>query len=131
MEKSLKGVLVDVINDKVEEHEIDHNNYKAFYPVLNCDCFDIVTRKIGKHYYDIYCDDEGLFKEDNPVAIVTESKYGEVVEQIVGNCFICKSDDEGNSISLTPKEITEVLGQVVAILNLETGVHHKGLKASI
>ncbi len=87
--------------------EFELNSYEDLYPVLDCDCFDIAVRRFGKNYYDIYTDDEGLLHFKDPAIYVFDDDY--MVQVLVGNCFVCKHNDEGDTISLTDEEIAEVL----------------------
>lgn len=115
MKKVINGVLVNTQTNQISrypfEYEEQDNGKTTFLPnmyaLLNCDCIDIVSRKFGKHTLDIICDDEGLFKEDNKVSILTFSKHS-LVEQLVGNVFICTHDEEGESISLSEEQIISV-----------------------
>lgn len=111
--KKIKGVLVS--NGEVKEYELEYNSYKDYYKVLNCDTFDIQTRKFGDEWLDIYCDDEGLFKENNKPSVLTFAN-GELVEQIVGNVFIVSHDDEGETISLTDEQIKKVMETVAVVI---------------
>jgi len=114
MEK-IKGILVtpNEKGTKPRVYELEVNSYKDYYPLLECSTFDIQTRKFKDKYLDIYCDDEGLFKQGNRTSIITKSN-GKIVEQIVGNVFICSHNDEGETISLTDEEIEAVLSNVVS-----------------
>lgn len=111
--KKIKGILItpNNKNTKPRVYELEVNSYKDYYPLLNCDTFDIQPRKFNGKWLDIYCDDEGLFKENNQVAIVTTSG-DRIVEQIVGNVFITSHNDNGDTISLTEDEIKAVLSTI-------------------
>ena len=111
--KKIKGVLVS--NDVIKEYELEYNNYKDFYPLLNCDTFDVQSRKFNGEWLDIYCDDEGLFKANNKPSILTFSN-GELVEQIVGNAFIVAHNDEGDTISLTDEQIQKVIATITTVV---------------
>ena len=106
----IKGILITPNQKETSPrmYELEVNSYKDYYPLLECDTFDIQTRNFNGKWLDIYCDDEGLFKEDNKPAILTYSD-GQLVEQIVGNVFIVNHNDEGETISLTDEEIEAVL----------------------
>jgi hypothetical protein len=112
MEK-IKGVLVS--NGEAKEYELEYNNYKDFYPLLNCDTFDVQSRKFNGEWLDIYCDDEGLFKANNKPSILTFSN-GELVEQIVGNAFIVAHNDEGDTISLTDEQVQKVMATITTVI---------------
>lgn len=105
----LKGILVEP--DKLPKvYEFDCNSYKDFYPVLDCEIFEIPRRKFGKNYYDIYCDEEGFLNDKIPAIFTFDDDC--LVEIIRGNCFICKHDDEGEAVSLTDNEIAEIMGNI-------------------
>lgn len=111
--KKIKGILItpNDKNTKPRVYELEVNSYKDYYPLLKCDTFDIQSRIFNGKYLDIYCDDEGLFKENNEIAIVT-TREDTIVEKIVGNVFIVSHNDEGETISLTDEEIKLVLSTV-------------------
>ena len=118
----IKGILITPnqkeTKPRVYEAEID--SYKDYYPLLECDTFDIQSRRFKDKWLDIYCDDEGLFKEINRPSILTFNKNGQLVEQIVGNVFIVSHDDEGNTISLTDEEVEAVLSAVKVMVGFES-----------
>lgn len=111
--KKIKGVLVS--NGEIKEYELEVNSYKDYYKILDCDTFDIVTRKFGDEWLDIYCDDEGLLKSGNKPSILTFCD-GNVVEQIVGNAFITSHNDDGDAISLNDEQIKKVMDTVTVII---------------
>ena len=96
-EKILRGVLLDVENEKVSVVEIP-DCLKEFYKILDCSCIDIIVRKIGSKFFNIICDDEGTFKDTPKISAI--DNLGNV--QLVGNLFIVGSeviDGELTSIS--------------------------------
>lgn len=111
--KKIRGVLVN--NGEAKEYELEYNNYKDFYPLLDCSTFTVATRNFNGEWLDIYCDDEGLFKANNKPSILTFSN-GELVEQIVGNAFIVAHDDEGNTISLTDEQAQKVMETITTVI---------------
>lgn len=119
MEK-IKGILItpNQKDTKPRVYELEVNSYKDYYPLLECDTFDVQSRNFNGKYLDIYCDDEGLFKEDNQIAIVTMSE-DKIVEQIVGNVFITNHNSEGKTISLTEDEIKSVLSTIRILMTVE------------
>ena len=118
----IKGILItpNQKETKPRVYEAEINSYKDYYPLLECDTFDIQSRRFKDKWLDIYCDDEGLFKEINRPSILTFNKNGQLVEQIVGNVFIVSHDDEGNTISLTDEEVEAVLSAVKVMAGLES-----------
>jgi hypothetical protein len=114
MPRKIKGVLVDTANQKISEYILIYNNHKDLCPLLNCDIFTIVTRKYGKHYYDIYADDEGLYKDPLLVSTFTMNQK----EIIFGNVFICNHVKTTGAIkSLTAEQIKEILATEIKIIN--------------
>lgn len=114
-EVKMKPVYVLVFDvEKREFRRAVCKDLDDYYAQLNCSCFDIATRKIGETYYDIYCDDEGLLK-DNP--IVSAINYrGEVM--LVGNLIFAHHDEEGNTVGLKERDVREILHEV-AIANID------------
>lgn len=100
----IKGVLVDVMNEKVEVVEIE-KSLQSYYNILNCDCIDIVSRKIGGREFDIVCDDEGLLKDPQKISAIDIMRQ----PMLVGNLFIVKFDGIEDITSLNDDEINHVL----------------------
>ena len=103
------GVLIDVKNRTTVVYTVNSGTLEEYYRILNCTTFDIASRRIGDNYYDIYCDDEGLLQCNPVVSAVSEDRK----PMLVGNLFVTKTNDEGETISLTAEEISEVLAAVV------------------
>lgn len=95
------------------------NHYQDIQKLLDVRVFTIVSRKIGKKYYDIYADDEGLFIENNPLTVVTYGQDGNVIEQIVGSVFITRHDGNGRSKSLTDDEVKEIRNNLKSYIDLK------------
>lgn len=73
------------------------------YEAIDARCFDIATRQIGSNptkIYDIYCDDEGLLKDNAYLAA-----YGNEDCLIVGDILIAKHDKHGEMVDLTNEDI--------------------------
>lgn len=108
MKKLLRGVLVDVENEKVSVIEIP-DDLDEFYKILNCSCIDIVVRRIGHKPFNIVCDDEGLFKDPQKISAI--DNLGQV--QLVGNLFIVGGAvDDGELTGLTKTEAAFILSKV-------------------
>lgn len=137
--KIIKGILIDTTKPKneikvydFEQNENPRENLHNIYKMLDCDCIDVVVRKFGKNVYDIYCDDEGLLKNKQHItAVATFNQNHDLVEQIVGNVFICKHDGEGGMQSLTEKECNEILNEVVSYIITNPEEIRVCLKATI
>jgi hypothetical protein len=105
--RKIKGVFVDVNARTVEPITLHYNSYKDLYPLLNCETFDVTSRKFGNRVYDVYCDDEGLLGDDwIPSALSEEQPENDF---LVGNLFVCSHTKNGDIASLTDEQIEEVL----------------------
>jgi hypothetical protein len=109
MNKTLKGILIDVENEEVKCIEIQ-DTLDEYYRILNCDTIDIVSRKIGRKRFEIVCDDEGTFKENPKISAI--DNYGS--PQFVGNLFIVggEIDEEGNLTGLKQSEVAYVMDRI-------------------
>lgn len=112
----ITGVLIDVQKKTAVVHTMQSGALEEYYDILNCTTFDIASRKIGKNYYDIYCDDEGLLKINPIVSAVSPDRS----PMLVGNLFVTKTDVEGETISLTEKELFEVITNTIQLIDSET-----------
>lgn len=85
------------------------DDLKSFYEEIGCRLIDITTRKINGKYYDIICDDEGLFCDDPIVTAVN----GDGAPRLVGGLIICGgADDEGNLTSLEAEDVLRLTNAV-------------------
>jgi hypothetical protein len=100
--KTLKGIFLDGRKSQVLTIKKDLDEY---YALLNCTTIDIVSRKIDGVWYDIICDDEGLFKEPLVVtAIGTDFN-----PELVGSIFVVAYDNKKGDIkSLTTEDVEHI-----------------------
>lgn len=98
--KVIKGVLVKV-RGSLEVAECE-NSVEALQKIIRTECFDIQARSINGINFDVYCDDEWFCKGNAPIltAYCPQMDYN-----LCGNLFFTKTDGEGETISLTDKEI--------------------------
>lgn len=96
----MKTILIDVKNERASiidcKPELDE-----YYRHLDCDCIDIVMRKIGGKWFDVMCDDEGLFKAEPKMSAIND--LGEPM--LVGNLMFFHNDGEGNLVGLDDEDI--------------------------
>lgn len=86
-----------------------------FYAELECHTFDIVRRQIGGKYYDIFCDDIGLYMEKPVVSAVdTDGK-----PMLVGNLIFANHDSQGNTTDLSDEDIVQIFAHAVPYLTKE------------
>lgn len=97
----------EVENEKgekeVKEIEIDPE-LSSYYKALDCDCIDIVCRKIGGKWFDVMCDDEGLFREVVKISAINDMGS----PMLVCNLLFFHSDSEGNLVSLEQEDIAHL-----------------------
>lgn len=106
----IKGVLVDVYNEKAEVVELKPE-LDEYYKILNCDMIEIATRKIGRKVFDIVCDEEGTFVEDPKISAI--SNIGRPM--LVGNILVLGQSTDGKENGLTPAEVKYVMDRVVKL----------------
>lgn len=90
----MKGILIDVENEVVNEVEVDDKNVlHDMYKHIGCNLVDRVS--IDRHD-DIWVDDEGLLTLDGNSKFFHFKGYGQV---LVGNGLILGHNGMGESIS--------------------------------
>lgn len=108
MKNLLHGVLVDVEQETVSVMEIP-DELDELYRILNCDCIDIVVRRIGSKLFNIICDDEALLKDWPKISAI--DNLGRPM--LCGNLFIVGGETiNGNLTGLELSETGYVTGKV-------------------
>lgn len=124
MTNTIKGVLVNTQSNIIAEYSLEYDKHKngkstflpKIYSLLNCSTINIISRKFGDLWLDIVVDDEGLLKWNNLPSVYTLNKETrQLLEQIVGNVFVCGHDANGELVSLNDNEIQVVLKQLYSI----------------
>ena len=113
MAEKLMGIYL--ADDGVAQTVFVDDELRTYYEMLNCDCIDIVSRKVGDNWYDFVCDDEGILK-DKPITIVSRDG-DEWRGEIVGSVFICLNDGEGNLKSLETDDVINLMEHLYAIID--------------
>ena len=97
---AMKALLLDTVGKTTTV--VNPEGLEDYYKMINCRCIDIVTRKIGRKWYDIICDDEGTFVEDPLISAI--DNLGRAM--LVGNLIICGlANDEGELTDLDANDI--------------------------
>ena len=108
---TIKGVLIDIENDKADVVEFE-GKLQNYYDMLHCDTIDIVSREIGhgrsRRRFDIVCDDEGLFSQDAKISAI--DNLGRTM--LVGSLLVVNRNEKGETASLTDEECEFVLDKV-------------------
>lgn len=99
----MKTVLLNVYDNTAEVIEII-DDLRAYYEKLDCDCIDIVMRKIGGKWFDVMCDDEGLFREPQKISAINDMGQ----PMLVGNLMFFHHDDEGNLTGLDAEDVEHI-----------------------
>lgn len=96
-----------------EAKEID-DNLSEFYEIIECDCIDIVKRKIGNKYYNIVCDDESLLKNNPTISVFHPNDSG---LNVFGTIIIAGEEDEhGNLTSIDDCDIKNIRSKLGFLL---------------
>lgn len=85
------------------------NDYKQYKQVIGIDKspITVISRKIGGKYYDLWVDDEGLFKEDDDGTIKASGFCNNAHEIIAGGILILNNNGEEEE-SLTQGDIDNI-----------------------
>lgn len=111
----MKALLLDTVEKTTKI--VNPEGLSDYYEMLRCRTIDIVTRKIGRKWYDIIVDDEGLLKEDPLISAIDD--FGRVM--LVGSLIICGvADDEGELTDLNANDIQYIKKR---IQKLDTRMH--------
>lgn len=103
----MKALLIDTVNKEVKQ--VNPEGLKDYYELIGCRVVDIVTRKIGRKFYEIICDDEGTFVDDPLISAIDD--LGRVM--LVGNLIICgKVNSEGDLTDLSSNDIRYIKQRV-------------------
>lgn len=108
----MKMITALVVKPRREVEVIQvEDDYKAVKNVLGIESpVDCITRKIGGKEFDIWCDDEGLFKEELNASALCQNAN----EMITGTILICKNDDE-KMASLSVSDIELIMDNIMAV----------------
>lgn len=112
----ITGILISTDKYFAETIEIE-TKLQDYYRVLNCDCIDIVTRKIGNKYYDIVCDDESLLKYKPTMTAMSMDQQ----HYLFGNLLITNSDANGELTSLSMSDINHIQDYLMEYEDMRMG----------
>lgn len=127
--RKIKGVLYNPFTEELKVVEVDAN-LEGYYKVLNCEMIEVITREFSGKRLVVICDENGLFKSNNKVAIATYDKSNKdrAIEQIVGNVLIVDYFTEDEDFeSLNDEEINAVFEAFI----LMDGSGHRVLMATV
>lgn len=109
----MQVIFLNVQDNQPPEVRQIKDDLQTFYGLIECDTIDIVRRKIGKRYFHIICNDEGMLIDGPKISAI--SNLGEV--RLVGNLIICAGDitENGDLIGLTDDQ-AEYVKQHIELL---------------
>lgn len=112
----LKGFLISIKTGQPLATDVTvGHDLKNFYELLECDSLDMVRCEIGGEHYDIFVDDEWLLK-DAPLPVASCQNVDNYV--LYGNALIFRSNDMGETISLTDDDLKNIDNHVfVAVID--------------
>lgn len=115
----MRGLLIDVINNEVKEVSI--TEYTDYYPLIQCETFDIVDRGIGDQRFNLVCDDEGLLKPDPVISVLDQAD----LRMLVGNIVVTGPVDiNGDLESLSDQDIQLIKSFIEEVSDFgENGQH--------
>lgn len=97
---------IDHKSKKILQHvrEIDSENIlDEMYKIIGCDVVDLVEIKVEGKFYDVYCDDEFLLK-DNPVPTL----FIDNETVLCGNLIFTTRNDEGKAAKITNDDVKKL-----------------------
>lgn len=110
-----KCLVLDV--NKNETRIAECNELDDFYRELDAEPFDIVTKEINGRSFDIFVDDVGLFREKPVVSAI----YKDHSPALVGNLIFANHDSEGNTTSLSSKDIGIIRNNLITLIDVHSG----------
>ena len=98
----MQVIYLNVNANKAPEKLNIKDELQNYYNLIECNSIDIVRRKIGKRYFNIICDDEGMLVDGPKISAI--SNLGEV--RLVGNLVICSDmvTEDGDLVGLSDEE---------------------------
>lgn len=111
----MKALLLNTMEKRVEV--VNPESLQDYYKLIGCKWVEIVTRKIGRKFYEVICDEEGTFVDDPLISAIDD--LGRVM--FVGNLIICGlADEEGELTDLSSNDIQYIKKR---IQTLDTRMH--------
>ena len=109
--KMARVVFINAETRKAEVRDIP-DDYKAIQHALGCDMYGIIGRKIGegRKIFDIYHDDEFLYKQRTCQRTGVCCNYD---EELYESIFVARHTPSGAIKSLTDEEVQQVMDNIV------------------
>ena len=108
-------LVVDVLETRTV-YEAQVNDLNDYYRELRCSVFDVVNRKVGDKFFDIYVDDNGLFVKEPRPSFFGKALFSSTYEpMLVGNLLFANHDKEGNTTDLSDEDIEMIKSRIVEV----------------
>ena len=111
MKKQIKVLLIKQTG--VEIVELEQHDIKKMYELIDCRCFTCVSRRIGKKTFDLWIDDEGLFKVQDDGTILVSAICMNAYEGLAGNILIARHKG-ADMDSLSDSDIALIKSEVIS-----------------
>ena len=106
-DKNEKLLAMTITEGSVQFEQIT-DELDTYYNIIKCQCIDIVSRQINGEWYEVVCDDEGLFcPEPIVTAVSAEGK-----PELVGGLVILRYGGEGKLTGLEPEDVLRLSNAV-------------------
>lgn len=105
------GYKVIDINDELTE----------YYKNLKCSTIDITMRKVEGRWFDIICDDEGLFAEKPQVSAIQKKTMSPA---LVGNLIFAHHNAEGKMTALSDEDVKILKKNIIRMYDITSGENH-------
>lgn len=113
--KYVKGFLIQATNGNAVGEVTFPNNLNSIYEVCDCQLVDIVRVNIGGKLYDVYIDDEWLFRDQPKIT----GKSINSDQELFGNLLVVRHK-AGNVDTLTDEDIQLISQEVKKVLVFPT-----------
>lgn len=111
-------VLVLNVNGN-EVHEADCSDLEDFYRELQAEPLDVVHYLVGDKYYDIFVDDEGLFRDVRVISAI--DLLGKSI--LVGNLIFANHNEAGETTDLSDSDIDNIKRFIKTVHNPDSEYH--------
>lgn len=104
--------------------KMDTTKYNTTYDVLKAGIDDATLDVVQVGDLDIWVDDEGLLKGLDPTIIIKRSEGDSITEMdtlLVGPVVFAGSNQQGDTVGLSPKAIKIIESMQPAIINMDGG----------
>lgn len=115
----MRGLLLDVEHDEVKV--VEANELEDYYQLMSCNRIQIVERKIRGKYFEIVCDEEGLFQAEPKISAADSQG----ATMLVGSLIIYgEPGADGERRGLTDEDIAHLQNCIYKLPTIKNPVPH-------